>query len=204
MSAGVVFHVWILLQSLGATIDGAAFEQIRRSAEPLSGLSTFLEKYVGECSDAVGPNCRSRSADFRSKANGRRYHLVIAEEAVNMLSPGRYDAARDDFEIKITPFFGAGSYAVTQGTPKRTDGQGNPLMPLIVAHAKLLNRWTPERFARMFSSQELRVEVVFTPKGPWILPRKGGGKIYGVNAQVQAINVVVSRSGESLVIWAAK
>jgi len=204
MSASVVVHAWILLQSLGTAMDGTAFERIQRTAEPLSGLSTFLEKYVGECSDAVGPNCRSRSMDFRSKTNGRRYYLVINEEAVNMLSPGRYNAARDDFEIKITPFFGAGSYAVTQGAPKRTDSQGHPLMPLIVAHAKLSNRWTPERFARMFSSQELRVEVVFTPKGPWILPRKGGGKIYGVNAQVQAINVVVSRSGESLVIWAAK
>lgn len=204
MSASAIFHAWILIQSLGTAIDGTAFERIQRSAEPLPGLGTFLEKYVGECAGAVGPNCRSRSADFRNKANGHRYHLVIAEEAVNMLSPGRYDAARDDFEIKITPFFGAGSYAVTQGTPKKTDGQGNPLMPLIVAHAKLLNRWTPERFARMFSSQELRVEVVFTPRGPWILPRKGGGKIHGINAQVEAIMVVVSRSGEALAIWTAK
>jgi hypothetical protein len=204
MSATAVFNVWILLQSLGTAMDGTAFEQIRRSAEPMSGLSSFLEKYVGECNNALGPNCRSRSADFRSKTNGRRYYLVINEEAVNMLSPGRYNASRDDFEIRITPFFGAGSYAVTQGAPTRVDAQGNPLMPLIVAHAKLSNRWTPERFARMFSSQELRVEVVFTPKATWTLPRKGGGKIYGVNARVEAIKVVVSRSGEELAIWGAK
>ncbi len=123
-------QAWILMLSLGDAED-PAFTRLRQSAEPLSTLGAFLDKYIGECHQAIGSECKNQAARFRSQSNGKSFVLTLSDEAVNMVSLGPYQSSKKIFEVRITPFFGAGGYALTQGSPRKTDNQGNPLLPLL-------------------------------------------------------------------------
>jgi uncharacterized protein DUF6066 len=193
-------RTWIVTIGLSAAED-PAFTRLRQSAEPLSTLGTFLDKYVGECHEAIGSECKNQAARFRSQSKGKSFVLTLSDEAVNMVSLGPYQNSKKGFDVRITPFFGAGGYALTQGSPRKTDSQGNPLLPLLVAHASLGEQWSPERFQRLFSNHQLRLEVVFQPQGVWNLSSKRGGKSLGVSARLQGIQLVESRSGELVAVW---
>jgi hypothetical protein len=196
----LLLQAWILMLNLGAAED-PAFTRLRQSAEPLSTLGAFLDKYIGECHQAIGSECKNQAARFRSQSNGKSFVLTLSDEAVNMVSLGPYQSSQKSFEVRITPFFGAGGYALTQGSPRKTDNQGNPLLPLLVAHARLGEQSSPERFQRLFSNHQLRLELVFQPHGVWNVPSKRGGKTLGVSARLQGIQMVESRSGELVAIW---
>jgi hypothetical protein len=196
----LILQTWIWILSVGA-VDDPAFASVRQSAEPLSSLGAFLDKYVGECNEAIGAECKNQAARFRAQSNGKSFLITLSDEAVNMVSLGRYQSASRDFEVRITPFFGAGGYALTQGAPHRSDGQGNPLLPFVVVRARLGEQWSPDRFQRLFSNHQLRMEVVFRPQAVWKLPKKKGGKKLGVAARLQGIKVVESRSGELVATW---
>jgi hypothetical protein len=196
----LLLQAWILMLNLGAAED-PAFTRLRQSAEPLSTLGAFLDKYIGECHQAIGSECKNQAARFRSQSNGKSFVLTLSDEAVNMVSLGPYQSSQKSFEVRITPFFGAGGYALTQGSPRKTDNQGNPLLPLLVARARLDEQWSPERFQRLFSNHQLRLELVFQPHGVWNVPSKRGGKTLGVSARLQGIQMVESRSGELVAIW---
>lgn len=191
---------WILFLTLTAAED-PGFTRLRQSAEPLTTLGAFLEKYIGECPEAIGSDCKSQAARFRSQTNGKSFVITISDEAVNMVSLGRYQSSNKSFEVRITPFFGAGGYALTQGAPRRTDSRGNPLLPLLVVHAQLGDQWSPERFQRLFSNHQVRLEVVFQPQGVWNVSSKGSGRGLGVAARLRGIQMVESRSGELVASW---
>ena len=178
------------------------FVRLRDSAEPLGGLGTFLGKYIGECSDILsGPQCKSNAQEFRRTATGKRFYMIINEDSAGMLQPGPYDPGRGIWTLHITPFFPAAGYAVTHGAPKSTDGNGNPRMPLIKMRGKVPTGWNASSINRLFSSRALRVQVVFKPEGVWTLTKKGGEKIQGVKAKIEAILVTVGRSGEEIGLW---
>ena len=189
-----------LILTLG-TAEDPAFARLRQSAEPLTTLGAFLDKYIGECHEAIGSECKNQAARFRSTSNAKSFVITLSDEAVNMVSLGRYQSSSNDFEVRITPFFGAGGYALTQGAPSKTDSQGNPLLPLMVVHAKLGEQWSPERFQRLFAYHQLRLEVVFQPKGVWNVSKGRGAKSMGVAARLQGIQIVESRSGELVATW---
>jgi valyl-tRNA synthetase len=58
--------------------------------------------------------------------------------------------------------------------------------------------------SRAISSRQLRLQVVFTPLGLWTLPKKGGGKITGVKARLDAVYVTLGRTGAKLAMWMPK
>ncbi len=182
------------------------FQALRDSAEPVGGLGQFLDKYIGECATAGGIDgeCRQNASAFRQKMRGKKLYMIVTEESAGMLSPGDYDVRRGEYSINVTPFFGAGGYGLTQGTPKRTDANGNPVMPLMTVRGETKDGWSPMRFQRLFSSRELRLQVVFTPQDVWTLPKKGGGKIYGVRAKIEGILVTIGRTGEPAGLWVSR
>ena len=57
---------------------------------------------------------------------------------------------------------------------------------------------------RLFSMRALRLQLVFTPQEVWSLPKKGGGKIYGVKSRIEAMLVTVGRTGDQLGIWTGR
>ena len=188
-----------LAAPLVARGDGK-FAMLRSSAEPLGGLSAFLEKYIGACGPGSPPKCESNASSFRSRANGKRFFFAAGDESSSLLSVGRFDAATGECDLKLTPFFAAGAYALTQGAPRQTDGAGNPIIPLIVLRGKAPEGWSASRLQRQISARELRIELVFTPQAFWTLPSKRG-RIRGVRSRIDALQVVSGRTGEVIASW---
>ena len=200
-----LFVAALLLLPLLASADvDRKFVEIRDKAEPLGSLSAFLDSYVGECKDPfAGPECKANATNFRRKSNGHSYFMIIHEEAATMLSAGPYNPATGEYVINVTPFFGAGGYAITQGAPKRADANGNPILPTIQIKGKLTQGWNGTRFNSLFMRRGLRVQLVFTPQDLWSLP-KPGGKNYGIKARIDGLVIQEGRTGEVLGVWYQK
>lgn len=181
------------------------FAKLRDQAKPLGALGAFLESYIGECSDAfAGAECKQNATEFRKDATGKKFYMIINEEQANMLSMGGYDPGEGEYTVNIAPLFAAGGYAVTHGAPKKTDANGNPVMNYVSSKGKVPPGWNAPSIQRLFSTRQLRVQVVFTPQGTWSLPRKGGGKIHGVKAKVDAVLITIGRTGEPVALWFGK
>jgi hypothetical protein len=183
----------------------ARFTQLREGAEAVGGLGAFLERYVGECEDpAMAAQCADTAKAFRKLHDGKRHYLLVGEDSAGMLAPGAFDADSGELTVNVTPFFPASRYALSQGAPKRTDAKGNPLMGLLRADGQAPEGWMAGTFQRLFQMRGVRAQVVFTPTGVWSLPKKGGGKSYGVSARIEGVLVTVARTGEPLALWLAK
>lgn len=181
------------------------FAQLRASAQPVGGLGSFLERYIGECGEpGLGEACRDNAKAFRKAHEGKRLFLLVGEDSAGMLSPGAFDPDSGELTVNVTPFFPASSYALSHGAPRRTDARGNPVMALLRAEGQAPDGWMPGTFQRLFQMRGVRAQVVFTPTGVWSLPKRGGGRSQGVNARVEAILVTVARTGEPLAAWFAK
>ena len=196
----------LLLPALALADVDPRFARLRDQAEPLGGFSVFLEKYVGECSGLfAGSSCRADAEAFRQRFQGKKLYMIIGEESASMISPGPYQPGSGNYTIFVTPFFPGGPYALTQGVPTQTDTQGNPLLPLIRMTGTTPEGWNASTLLRLFSTRQIRVQMVFTPQEVWALPRKkGGGKMYGVGARIEALLLTHARTGEPLGLWFAE
>lgn len=182
------------------------FAKVRDSASQLDGsLASFLDRFIGECNDVLeGQSCKQNAAAYRQKMVGKKYYVIIPEDSATMLRAGPYDPATDEYTVLVTPFFPAGGYALTQGQPRKLDAQGNPVLPLIVLHGKLPEGWDPMSFQRLFRNRELRVQLVFSPQGVWAMPKRGGGKLYGVKSKLEAMLITYSRTGDPVATYYAR
>lgn len=197
----------LLLVPLLAHADAdAKFARLRDAASPLDGsLSAFLDKFIGECGDAFeGQTCKQNAAAYRQKTQGKPYYVIIPEDSAYMLRPGPFNPGKGEYSVLVTPFFPGGGYALTQGQPKKVDAQGNPVLPLIVLHGQLPDGWDPMSFQRLFRNRELRVQLVFVPQGVWAMPKRGGGKMYGVKAKIEGLLVTYARTGDPVGSYYAK
>jgi hypothetical protein len=192
----------LLLPALALADVDPRFARMRDAAEPLGGLSAFLNRYIGECGEMfASPDCRTKADEFRKNYKGKKLYMIITEDVATMVSPGPYQPSTGDYLINILPFFPGGKYALTHGTPKKTDAAGNPMLPLLTVSGTTPEGYNGAMFARLFSSRSIRVQVVFTPLDIWSLPKPSGGKIFGVSARVEAILLTEGRTGEHLGLW---
>ncbi|MBN1208526.1 MAG: hypothetical protein JXB05_26935 [Myxococcaceae bacterium] len=192
----------LLLPAVALADVDQRFARLRDAAEPLGGLSAFLNRYIGECGEMfASADCRTKADAFRKAYRGKKMYMIITEDVATMVSPGPYQPSTGDYVIHILPFFAGGSYALTHGTPKKTDATGNPLLPLLSVSGTTPQGWNGGMFARLFSSKGVRVQVVFTPLDIWSLPKPKGGKIFGVSARVEAVLLTEGRTGQELGLW---
>jgi hypothetical protein len=191
--------LWIALPLLAGS--DSRFAQLRSSSETLGSLGAFLEKYVGDCPTGSAPQCRSTASAFRSRSNKTRFFMLLTDEAAGTLSAGRFDSSRGEYELRLTPFFAAGRYALTHGAPRQTDAAGNPLLPLLTMRGKAPEYWDASRLQRLIAGRELRVELVFTPREVWTLARRRGETIRGVKSRIDAVQVTNGRTGEVIGSW---
>lgn len=192
----------LLLPALALADVDKRFVSLRDAAEPLGGLSGFLNRYIGECGDMfASADCRTKADEFRKNYKGKKLYMIVTEDVANMVSPGPYQPSTGNFEINILPFFPGGKYALTHGTPKKTDASGNPILPTLSVSGTTPEGFNGGMFTRLFSSKGIRVQVVFTPLDIWSLPKPGGGKTFGVAARVEAILLTEGRTGEQLGLW---
>jgi hypothetical protein len=192
-----------LLCPLVALAGPEKFEKLKTAAQPVGGFGTFMEKYIGECPDPVdGAECRQHAKKFREKASGKKYHLIVSEDAAaSVLAPGGIDEENGEMTVKVAPMFASGGYALTHGAPKKTDANGNPMVMFVEAAGDIPDGYNAQRLSRLFQQRALRAEVIFTPQGTWTLPKKGGGKWHGVKAKVDAILITMARTGEPVGVW---
>lgn len=204
----VLAAVALLLSSVALADVDPAFAKLRDEALKEGGavesLSAFLDKYVGECDSALGGReCKENAKAFRRSATGKKFYLVMDEESVTQLSPGPYNP-RGEMTINVTPFFPAGGYALTHGAPRKTDENGNPIMPLLPVKAKLPDDWNGSSLARYIGMRVFRLQLVFVPQDVWTLSKPRGGKAQGVKAKLLAILITSGRTGKELAVWTAK
>lgn len=186
--------------ALSPADSSARFARLREQAEPLGGLASFLEKYVGDCQSVAtgGAECRQNAESYRRKATGKKFYMMVTEESVGISpEPG----GGNEIILNVTPFFAAAGSAVTQGAPARTDGNGNPILPFLRVRGTVPAGESAETVSRWASMRALRLQVVFTPQGLWTLGKKGGGKIVGVRARIEGLVVTVGRTGQELGAW---
>lgn len=195
----------LLLPALALADVDPRFARLRDQAEPLGSLSTFLDKYIGDCAGVfISPTCRADAEAFRKKYEGKKLYMIVGEDAATMLNPGPYQPGSGNYVIEVTPYFPGGSYALTQGVPKQTDAAGNPLVPLLRVTGTTPEGWAAVDFLRLFSTHQIRAQIVFTPQEVWSFPRKRGtGKVSGVAARMEAILLTHARTGEPLGMWFA-
>jgi hypothetical protein len=192
----------LLLPALALADVDPRFSKLRDSAEPLGGLGGFLDKFIGECTGLfTDPQCKANSEAFRKHYQGKRMYMIITEDVATMVAPGTYTPRSGDYTIHITPFFPGSKYALSHGAPKKTDANGNPIMQLLSVSGSLPPGWNAQMFARLFSTRGIRAQVIFKPKSIWTLPKPNGDKVFGVNAEVEAILLTEGRTGEQLGLW---
>lgn len=183
----------------------ARFAKLRDGAEPLGGLSAFVDKYVGDCASKLmgGADCTAQAELFRQGASGKKYYVIFNEETASVLQMGPMKSNDGAFVLNLVPFFPAAGSALSHGAPLKTDAQGNPQLPFIRIDGQLPEGWSPPMMIRQVNAQAMRIQVVFTPLGLWSLPKKGGGSIKGIKARFDAVRVTVGRSGEQVGLWLA-
>ncbi|HVG61008.1 MAG TPA: DUF6066 family protein [Hyalangium sp.] len=194
--------VALLLPALAVADVDPRFARLRDAAEPLGGLSAFLNRYIGECGDMfASPDCRTKADEFRKNYRGKKMYMIVTEDVATMVSPGPYEPNTGNFTIHIVPLFAGGKYGLTHGTPKKTDAQGNPILPLLSVSGTTPQGWNGGMFSRLFSARGVRVQVVFTPLDIWSLNKPGGGKIFGVSSRIEGILLTEGRTGYELGLW---
>lgn len=182
------------------------FAALRDQAEALGSLGQFLDKYVGNCESVLqgGGDCIKSAEAYRKGATGKKFYMIILEQDATMLQMGPYNPNGNEFTIHMTPFFPASNSALTHGAPTKTDANGNPVMPFLPIKAPIPEMGNVSEISRAISSRQLRLQIVFTPQGLWTLPKKGGGKITGVKARLDAIFVTYGRTGLPIALWQGK
>lgn len=179
------------------------FAKLRDSATPLTGLATFLEKYIGSCGSVLegGAECERNAKAFRDEANKKKFYMIVTEDSVSNIAAGAVDQGGGTVMLNLTPIFPASDSALTHGAPSKTDANGNPVLPYLPIKATAGELSSTSQILRQVNMRALRLSVVFTPQGVWTLPKKGGGKIKGVKARFDGILVTVGRTGEEVAVY---
>ncbi len=197
----------LLLSTFAWADVDSRFVKLRDDATAIGSLGNeFLDKYIGRCGSVLegGADCARNAEIFRKSSNGKKFYFILTEDSVSQLSLAGMQPGSDEVSINLVPFFPGSDSAVTAGAPTKTDANGNPVMSFLTMNGKLLDGWSASMVARQISSRTLRLQVIFTPQGTWTLPKKGGGKISGVKARIDAVVVTVGRTGEQVAIYIAK
>lgn len=195
----------MLLALLPAVALGEGrFDELRKEAVSFDGsLGDLLELYLGDCGQASNTaNCKNRSRDFQAQARGKRFYTLIREDEAGMLGMSTGTSRGGDFTVEVTPFFPGAEHALTNAVPKKTDPQGNPVLAVLMIPGTLPGAETVEDMQRLFKNRGVRLELLFRPEEAWALAKKGGGKLTGVKAKIDAIQVT-SRTGAVLATWIA-
>lgn len=192
------------LLGAGSARAGAppAWEALRARAQPLDGLSGFLDRYLGRCPPSdERRECLLKAKRERDELTGKLFYVRVDGDVARLLQPDRFDPEAGELTLQLTPFFDASGLALTEGKPLGLDAQGRPR----IAQIPLVARLSPEEDAkdveRLLRTGQVRLELVFKPAGSWSLPAKGKAEaLEGVRASLLGIRLANGRTGETLAL----
>jgi hypothetical protein len=178
-----------------STLADEGLEALRRQAESVESLATFVERYVGRCRDGFERGaCEANVKAVRKAADGKLFVAVLAERAREIV---RAERRGGGFRFLVTPFVDADGLALTHGEP-RLDARGRPAIGILVVDAApAVPEETVEAALR---TGRLEVEVFFRPEGAWKLRRPDGGWYEGVRARFAALRLVDGRTGAEIAV----
>lgn len=193
----------LLLPTMALAQPDPRFAALHQRSEPLGGLGAFLDKYVGTCDDVFSrAECEGNARQYRKDVAQKRFYM-LRDDPGSLLAPGSYDPETGELMVLLTPIFGANGFALTSGTPRQLDANGNPMMKVVKLKGRTTQGFSQDQFERLFRRHELHLELIFTPEKPWAISR-GKHTVKGVQARILGVAVVHSRSGETIAAWAAK
>ncbi|RMG11657.1 MAG: hypothetical protein D6729_17720 [Deltaproteobacteria bacterium] len=183
----------VLLLPLPAGAE-PTFEALAARAHALKSLRSFLESYVGECTDPFErAPCEANARRIRSELTGKLLRVRLPDahgrlfRVVRELRGGR-------LQMVLTPFFGAGGYGLAARRPKGTDARGNPRVALLPFRIRLPEGMGRRDLERMLSTGNARIELLFRPRKVFTLRRRRGGPVRGVQAKLVGVRIRDRRS----------
>lgn len=171
----------------------AGYSSLRESADPVSNLGRFLEKYVGDC-DSDDPSfdkkgCEEQAAAEQKKHNGKLL-LIEIESPGEQLQLAEWDRSRGAFRLHLTPFFGERALALTVGKPDRLSKDGLPVIKNVPIWVKLPEGETELIFRRQLERGMVRLEMLVRPRKAWRMKRKDEpGDFRGVDVALVGIRI---------------
>lgn len=186
----------LILALPGLVTADERFDALRRAAEPVDSLETFLSRYVGHCTDPFERRtCEANVASARRQVAGKTFAVRVTEAAGLV----RAQLRGDGYLILLTPFVDGGGLALTHGAPARQDASGQPLIGFIPIQGKLPPGTMDMEFQGPFRTGAVELEIVFKPERAWKLPRKRESGFYeGVAARFLGVRLVDARTGNEI------
>ncbi len=184
-----------LLAAAPARADGR-FEALRRHAETVDSLESFLSRYVGRCTDAFERRtCEANVAASRRAVSGKVFAVRVPDAAALV----RAQVRGDGFLVLVTPFVDGGGLALTNGQPTAQAPTGQPLIGLIPIQGRLPPGTMDLDFQGPFRTGAVEMEIVFRPERTWKMKRRGEAGYYeGVAARFLGLRLVDARTGSEI------
>jgi hypothetical protein len=172
------------------------FDALRTRAERVDSLGSLLERYLGSCRDPfTRADCERNVGAARRSIQGKVLWARVSDGASEIV---RARAEGGRFRIDVTPFIDGGGFALTHGSPLRQDGDGRPVIGLVVLQGALPPGVPDLDFFSPFRTGRVEMEVVFEVQGAWKMKRRDGGLYEGVRARFLALRLVDPRTGAEI------
>lgn len=177
-----------------AMLAGAPdYATLRSSAEPVSSLGRFLERFLGDC-DSNDPQFDKKSCEAETLNQQKRYLgqviLLEIDNPEEQLHFAEWDARQGAFRLHFTPFIGERALALSVGKPDRLNGEGLPVVKNVPVWVKVPRGETELTFRRLLERGMVRLELLLKPRKPWRIKRKGGdGDYRGVDVALLGLRV---------------
>lgn len=168
------------------------YASARGGAEPVKNLGRFLEQYLGEC-ESEDPSFNKSACEATAKKVQDSYRdqtlRLELEEVGDQFHLAQWDAPKNAFRVHLTPLFSERALALSVGRPTRLNDDGLPVMKNLPVWVKI-PKDTPEFvFRRELERGQVRLELLFKPKGPWRLKRKGDTDIRGAEVALVGLRL---------------
>src|SRR5688500_17789106 len=90
-------------------VSSPSYATLRGSAEQVTNLGRFLERYLGDC-DSDDPSfdkrtCETAAFDVQKKYDGKVLAIDV-EDVEGLLTLAEFESAKNAYRLHLTPFFG--------------------------------------------------------------------------------------------------
>jgi hypothetical protein len=185
---------------LSMALASSPYERAKESAQVVRNLGRFLEEYVGDC-EHDEPTFNKVACESTAKKARDRYGsgtLVIEiEDVAELIRVQSFDAARQTFQLLITPFFSERGLGMSVGKPTRLTPEGFPVVKNVPVTVRLPKGEQDFVFRRQLDRGMVKLELLVRPKNAWRMTKRDGEAVRGAEVALVGVRVYGS-SGNGL------
>lgn len=181
----------------------ANYEAVRKDAEPIPNLGSFLERYVGNChAKDVSPDFDKKSCLSALKRAQRTYRgkrlLIEISDLESRLNLIKWDKNKQAYRFHLTPLFSERNYGLSVGRPQRLNKQGFPVIRNLPIWVRRDEAEPEFIFKNRFRRGKVRLELIVTPVKTWRFSRKKTEDLAGVEVKLLGLRLYESRGSKLL------